>query len=244
MQAQSRTVEGEFIASCQRLGLFTDWRRAGFQAAGRTDRGVHARGQVLAFSTETRDRAIATINKQLPPDLWCTAYVEVPAAFHPRYDAKSRTYRYYFPEIPPHREAMEEACRHFLGVHDFSHFARVRDKNPLRNILAIRIGGEDGFLFLEVTAESFLWHQVRCMAAALLIVGNGETDDDVILRYLDGEPDKPLSPAPAEGLVLWDTDCGLGWTPLPERERSSAFMEHLCRHHALMGKVCHELREP
>ena len=244
MQAQSRTVEGEFIAACQRLGLFSDWRRAAFQAAGRTDRGVHARGQVFAFSTETRDRAIATINTQLPSDLWCTAFAEVPAEFHPRYDAKSRTYRYFFSEISPHHEAMETACRHFLGVHDFSHFARVKDKNPLRNILAIRIGGEEGFRYLEVTAESFLWHQVRCMAAALLSVGKGEIDEGRILRYLEGESEKPLSPAPAEGLVLWETDCGLGWTPLSERDRSSAFMEHLCRHHALMERVCNVLRLP
>ena len=242
MQVQNRTAEGEFIAACRRLDLFTDWRQAGFQAAGRTDRGVHARGQVFAFSTENRDRAVTTINTQLPPDLWCTAYAEVPEEFHPRYDAKSRTYRYYFPEIPPHREAMETACRQFLGVHDFSHFARVKDKNPLRTILAIRIGSEEGFLYLEVTAESFLWHQVRCMAAALLSVGTGEIGEGTILQYLEDEPDKPLSPAPAEGLVLWDTDCGFAWMPLPERERSSAFLEHLCRHHALMEKVCSVLR--
>ena len=83
MQASSRTVEGEFIAACQRLSLFEDWRQAGFQSAGRTDRGVHARGQVIAFTTDAPDRAIGTINLQLPPDLWCSAYAEVPAAVPP-----------------------------------------------------------------------------------------------------------------------------------------------------------------
>jgi len=168
MQAQSRTVEGEFIAACQRLSLFSDWRQAGFQSAGRTDRGVHSRGQVIAFTTDAPDRAIGTVNLQLPPDLWCSAYAEVPAEFHPRYDAKSRTYRYYFSEVPKKMDEMEKAYRHFLGIHDFSHFARVKDKNPVRNILAIRVDEEDGFVFLEVTAESFLWHQVRCMATAIL----------------------------------------------------------------------------
>lgn len=244
MQAQSRTVEGEFIAACQRLSLFSDWRQAGFQSAGRTDRGVHARGQVIAFSTDAPDRATATINLQLPPDLWCSAYTQVPAEFHPRYDARSRTYRYYFSGAPKEVEEMEKACRHFPGVHDFSNFARVKDKNPLRNILGVRIAEEDGFLYLEVTAESFLWHQVRCMAAALLRVGSGETGADSIRQYLGGSIDKPLSPAPAEGLVLWDTDCGLSWVPLPERERSNMFMDHLRRHYALMEKVCHVLREP
>ena len=244
MQAQSRTVEGEFIAACQRLSLFSDWREAGFVSAGRTDRGVHARGQVIAFTTDAPDRAIGTINLQLPPDLWCSAYAEVPAAFHPRYDAKSRTYRYYFSESPPQREEMEKASRYFLGIHDFSLFARVKDKNPQRNILAIRIAMEDGFTFFEVTAESFLWHQVRCMATALLRVGSGESKEESVQQYLQGNVDKPLSPAPAEGLVLWDTDCGVPWSPLPERERSSTFMDHLCRHHALMEKVCRLLKNP
>ena len=242
MQAQSRTVEGEFIAACQRLNLFSDWRQAGFQSAGRTDRGVHARGQVIAFSTDAPERAIATINLQLPPDLWCSAYAEVPAAFHPRYDAKSRTYRYFFSEVPREKEEMQKASRHFLGIHDFSHFARVNDKNPLRNILAIRVAEEDGFTFLEVTAESFLWHQVRCMATALIQVGNGETEPGSIVRSLQGESDKPVSPAPAEGLVLWETDCGVNWSGLAERERSSQFIDHLSRHHALMEKVCRVLK--
>lgn len=243
MQLQSRTVEGEVIAACQRLNLFSDWRQAGFQSAGRTDRGVHSRGQVIAFTTDVPDRAVATLNLQLPPDCWCTAYARVQPEFHPRFDARSRTYRYFFPEIAPHRDDMDDACRHFLGIHDFSHFARVKDKNPLRNILAVRIADEDGFLFLEVTAESFLWHQVRCMASALLRVGTGEADPDSIIRSLQGVTDKPFPPAPAEGLVLWNTDCGVSWMPLPERERSSMFMDHLCHHHALMEKVCSVLRQ-
>jgi tRNA pseudouridine38-40 synthase len=244
MQGSGRTVEGEFIAACQRLSLFEDWRQAGFVSAGRTDRGVHARGQVIAFTTDAPDRAIGTINLQLPPDLWCSAFAEVPAGFHPRYDAKLRTYRYYFPEIPPLMDEMGKAARLFLGIHDFSNFARVKDKNPLRNILATRIAEEDGFVYFEVTAESFLWHQVRCMATALLRVGNGEREGDCILQYLEGNIDKPLSPAPAEGLVLWDTDCGVSWVPLLEKERSSQFIDHLSRHHALMEKVCRLLKHP
>jgi tRNA pseudouridine38-40 synthase len=244
MQASSRTVEGEFIAACRRLSLFEDWRQANFQSAGRTDRGVHARGQVIAFTTDEPGRAIGTINLQLPPDLWCSGFAEVPEEFHPRYDAKSRTYRYYFPEAPPGIGEMEKASRHFLGIHDFSNFARVVDKNPQRNILGIRVAEEDGFVFFEVTAESFLWHQVRCMASALLRVGSGEAQEESILQYLEGEIDKALSPAPAEGLVLWETDCGVNWSPLPEGDKSTSFMDHLCRHHALMEKVCRLLKNP
>ena len=239
-QAASRTVEGEFIAACKRLNLFDEWREAGFQSAGRTDRGVHARGQVIAFSTITPSRALETINLQLPPDLWCTAYSVVPETFHPRYDAISRTYRYYFSEIPCEMDEMASAGDLFLGTHDFSRFARVGDKNPLRTIRAIRMAEEDGFAFLEVQAESFLWHQVRCMVTALLRIGEGDAGKESIHGYLLGEG-QPLSPAPAEGLVLWDTDCGLDWIPIEERERSSEFMRQLCRHHSLMEKVCRVL---
>ncbi len=241
VQAESRTVEGEFIAACQRLSLFEDWRGAGFQSAGRTDRGVHACGQVIAFSTTAPERAIQTINTQLPPDCWCTAYAIVDPSFHPRYDAKCRTYRYLFSEPPRDIAAMSRAAQSFVGRHNFTNFARIGDKNPERTILSARIATDEGFVIFEVTAESFLWHQVRCMASALQSVGNREAPEDMIGSLLEAPSDRPLQPAPAEGLILWDTDCGVQWTPLSSRERSSRFMAHLRSHHALMEKVCRTL---
>jgi tRNA pseudouridine38-40 synthase len=244
MQVSTRTVEGEFVAACQRLHLFSDWRTAGFLSAGRTDRGVHARGQNIAFSTDAPDRAIAAINAQLPPDCWCTGYSPVPDQFHPRYDAKSRTYRYFFPEPLARHKEMFRAAQSFVGSHNFTNFARVQDKNPWRNILAIGIYEENGFTHLEVKAESFLWHQVRCMAAALALVGCGESEEDSIKHLLESGTKRPIQPAPAEGLVLWDTDCGLDWLEMPAGERSAEFMAHLVRHHALMRNVCLLLRKP
>jgi len=242
MQASHRTVEGEFIAACQRLSLFEDWRQAGFLFAGRTDRGVHAIGQVTAFTTSAPDRAVRTINTQLPPDCWCTAYAEVPSQFHPRYDAKKRTYRYYFTERPSNYELMARAAGRFVGNHNFTNFARLEGKNPYRTVLAATVAEEDGFVFLEVTAESFLWHQVRSMATALLRVGNGEVGVESIDHLLTAEAAKPLQPAPAEGLILWDTDCGLNWTPIPACERTTSFVNQILRHHALMGNVCRAMR--
>jgi tRNA pseudouridine38-40 synthase len=242
MQEAYRTVEGEFVAACQRLGLFSDWREAGFLCAGRTDRGVHSCGQVIAFTTDVPDRAIQTLNLQLPPDCWCTGYAEVAPEFHPRYDAKSRTYRYYFSKTPSDVAAMERAAHYFIGCHNFTNFARIRDKNPLRNILKIGIGENEGFNYLEVKAESFLWHQVRCMATALLQVGEGEADESFIVSLLEGEVKRSPQPAPAEGLVLHDTDCGIEWIPIPMDKRSSTHMDHIVRHHSLMAKVCRDLR--
>jgi tRNA pseudouridine38-40 synthase len=242
MQVSHRTVEGEFIAACQRLSLFSDWRAAGFLFAGRTDRGVHALGQVAAFSTLFPERAVGTINTQLPPDCWCTAYAEVSPPFHPRYDARKRTYRYYFSERPVNVGLMTRAATRFIGEHNFTNFARLEGRNPCRVVHDATVAEEDGFVYLEVTAESFLWHQVRLMAAALLRIGNGESEESSISELLLAEAEKPLQPAPAEGLILWDTDCGLSWTPLPAAERSSQFLEQQLRHHALMGNVCRVMR--
>jgi tRNA pseudouridine38-40 synthase len=244
MQEAHRTVEGEFVAACQRLSLFSDWRKAGFLFAGRTDRGVHACGQIAAFSTDVPDRAIQTINLQLPPDCWCTGFAEVLPEFHPRYDAKSRTYRYYFSKSPSDISSMERAAHSFIGCHNFTNFARVGDKNPWRNILEIKIGEHEGFYYLEVKAESFLWHQVRCMATALLKIGEREEDESFISSLLESEAKRSLQPAPAEGLILWDTDCGIEWIPIPMDQRSSTHMDHVVRHHALMAKVCRVLKTP
>jgi tRNA pseudouridine38-40 synthase len=198
----------------------------------------------VAFTTDVPERALTVINTQLPHDLWCTAYAEVTPEFHPRYDAKSRTYRYYFSKIPEEPEAMDHSAQHFLGSHNFSNFARVKDKNPYRNVLAVRVGEEEGFVFLEVTAESFLWHQVRCMASALLLVGDKEADEDSIARLLVAAANRPLQPAPAEGLILWDTDCGIAWTPVTAEGHSRTFIEHLERHYTLMEKMCRVLKAP
>ena len=244
MQAGCRTVEGEFIASCQHLGLFTDWREAGFLFSGRTDRGVHACGQVVAFTTNAPDRAIQALNVRLPPDCWCTGYAEMPAEFHPRYDARSRTYRYYFSTTPRDVAAMELAARFLVGSHNFTNFARVRGKNPWRNLLEISVGKEEDFTYLEVKAESFLWHQVRCIATALFQVGEGEKDETFITSLLEGKVQRALQPAPAEGLILWETDCRIEWIPMAGAVRSLAYMDHVRRHHALMAKVCDVVRDP
>jgi len=242
MQTGCRTVEGEFVAACQNLGVFSDWREAGFLFSGRTDRGVHACGQVVAFSTDVPDRAIRILNLTLPPDCWCTGYAEMSPEFHPRYDAKSRTYRYFFSSPPRDMAAMKRASQLLMGSHNFTHFARVRDKNPWRNILEISIEEAEGFVYLEVKAESFLWHQVRGIAAALLQVGEGENDEAFITALLEGEVKTALQPAPAEGLVLWETDCGIDWIPMPKPERSASYLDHVEHHHALMTHVCRVIK--
>ena len=244
MQAQSRTVEGEFIAACQRLSLFSDWRQAGFLAAGRTDRGVNSRGQVIAFTTDAPDRAIGTVNLQLHRTSGVPRMQKCRQSFtHATMQNPGRTGITFQKSQKKWTRWKKRA-----GTFWVSTISRTFPGYRIRILSGISLQSrsleEDGFVFLEVTAESFLWHQVRCMATALLRVGYGESTEESIHQYLQGNVDKPLSPAPAEGLVLWDTDCGVSWLPLPERERSNQFIDHLSRHHALMEKVCRVLKNP
>lgn len=241
MQPGLRTVEGEFVAACMRLRLFDDWREANFATAGRTDRGVHARDQVCSFRTDMPDRAIAALNQVLPADIWCTAWAEVPEGFHPRYSAVSRTYRYYFPGTPGNAAAMHAAAQAFVGRHDFSSFSRTSERNPERKILAARVFEEGPFTVFEVTGESFLWNMVRCMATALERAGRGEAEAGEIVRLLAGPAEQRLPAAPPEGLILWDIDCGVSFTPLPAGEKSCRYLADRRRYHTLMAEVAARL---
>lgn len=236
MQPNLRTVEGEFIEACRHLGLFEDWREANFATAGRTDRGVHARCQICSFQTDKPDRAIEALNRVLPPDIWCTGWIEAPGGFHPRYSAVSRTYRYYF-VAPGDAAAMHEAAQRFLGQHDFSAFARADDRNPERRILASRVFADERFTVFEVTGESFLWNMVRCMATMLEGVGMGKADTDEIARLLAGSAEQRVIAAPPEGLILWHIDYGILFTPLPIDEKSGRHLAERHRYHALMTEV-------
>ncbi len=244
IQAAGRTVEGGFIAACMRLSLFDDWREARFASAGRTDRGVHSRGQVFAFSTGFPERAIEALNWQLPPDCWCSGFMQVSDSFHPRYDAKSRTYRYYFARKGLDGEAMDRACRAFIGTRDYSGYARPGGRNPVRTVLSARVSAEeDGFTVFEVKAESFLWHQVRRMAAALLLVGTGESSEDTIEEgFTTGFIKKPWS-APPSGLVLWEVDCGIEFRPMEYPPKAGAHLTREEEHHSVMKKICERLQE-
>jgi tRNA pseudouridine38-40 synthase len=243
VQVDRRTVEGEVIAAARRLALFGDWREARFAFAGRTDRGVHARGQVAAFDTPDPDRARSTLNLQLPRDCWCTGIAEVPEAFHPRYEARSRTYRYFFPRIRLDRGAMDGAARIFPGVHDFSRFARVEGKDPVRNVLSARLFDDGGLPCFEVVAESFLWQMVRGMAGALLAVGRGELGGEGVQDLLSGTPGGRFPPAPSSGLVLWEVDCGIRFEPVGRSPRSAAFLSTVREHHEVMARVATILEE-
>jgi tRNA pseudouridine38-40 synthase len=237
MQPDQRTVEGEFIAACERSGLFEDWRSAGFRLSGRTDRGVHARAQVAAFSTQYPERAHMALNYHLPPDCWCTGCATVGEGFNPRYDAVSRTYRYYFLDDALDARAMSDAAAFFVGTHDFSRFARTQDNNPLRHVLSARVFSDDPFVVFEVTGESFLWNMVRCMATALQQVGHAQLEAESLVPLLEGRPGRRVAGAPAEGLILWNVDCGVPFADMPMDEGRRVRLKERIRALILKRKV-------
>lgn len=192
--------------------------------AGRTDAGVHARGQVANFHTNTRipvERLPYAINSQLPPDIVVKSAEIVPEDFHARYSAKSkvytyniynskylspfyRNYSYFFPcnvLIP----SMKKAAESFVGEHDFSAFMSSQSsvKNTVRTVKRLEITKEKDLITVEIEANGFLYNMVRIIAGTLLMVGIGKIEPSEIPDIIRSKDRKRAGPTlPANGLFL------------------------------------------
>jgi tRNA pseudouridine38-40 synthase len=217
LQPNARTVQGELETALARLARGA---RVVVEGAGRTDAGVHAIGQVIAFTYEgvvPGPRLQRAVNALLPPDVAIRDLRRVPDGFHPRYAARYREYRYTVWNGPrsPLRErhalgvrapldiaAMASAASAYLGRHDFSAFGG-RDRSPVRTVFMVRVRGEGRLVTIDVRADSFLRGQVRRMVAGLLEVGAGKIDEAALRAALAGRvPALSGAAAPAKGLCL------------------------------------------
>ncbi|MEZ5566215.1 MAG: tRNA pseudouridine(38-40) synthase TruA [Gammaproteobacteria bacterium] len=192
--------------------------------AGRTDTGVHACGQVAHFDT-CAERSLRSwllgINSNLPADVAVQWVREVPAGFHARYSAQSRTYHYVLlirevrSPLDRHRawcrrgplaeEAIVAAAAFLLGEHDFSAFrgAGCQARSPIRRLHAVDVSRRADDLSVTICANGFLYHMVRNIVGALVKVGSGEVPPDWIAELLAGRDRRQGAPtAPAEGLYL------------------------------------------
>ncbi len=212
-----RTVQGVLEAALARLGDGAEQRVDG---AGRTDAGVHASGQVIAFTyagrlpTADLGRALDAL---LPLDLAVRDVRRAPDGFNPRYAARSREYRYTVWNGPrrPLRErnalgvrapldtaAMERAGSAFIGRHDFSAFG-VADRTSVRTVTMVRVRRDGRLVTIDVTADAFLRGMVRRMVAVLLEVGLGKMEEGAVRTALAGPgPAFDGASAPAKGLCL------------------------------------------
>lgn len=231
LQLNARSVQGELETALARL---SGGVRVVVEGAGRTDAGVHATGQVIAFTyrgTLAGPELQRAIDAQLPKDVAIRGVRRVPEGFRPRYAARYREYRYAVwngPRSPLHErtalwlrdplnvDAMAGAGSVLVGRHDFSAFGQT-DRSPVRTVYAVRVRKVGCLVTIDVTANAFLRGQVRRMVACLLEVGLGKMDVQGLRAALVA-PDPALNgaAAPAKGLCL--RRVVLGRRPMDDKE--------------------------
>ena len=221
-QAKGRTVEAELKRALREL----TGKDHVVYAAGRTDAGAHAEGQVVNFRFEGRispQRLVAALNARLPEDVAALDAEVVTDDFHARYSALWRRYRYRYLDRPARPalqrgrcwhvgarldvEAMSEAAQPLAGRHDWTSYcsasepqnARVRE---MRSATVVRRGE---FVELDLVAEGFLRGLARSIAGALAEVGRGRKPARWVGEVLEAR-DRRLAPktAPAGGLTLME----------------------------------------
>ena len=224
LQAKAPTVQGELERAVFQLTRAP----ARVRGAGRTDRGVHARGQVVAFSTDSLlacDAFEKGLNHFLPSDIGVKAAYHVRAPFDPRRQAISRVYRYTFldstkrsplQERYAHRvaqrlddEAMKNALRSLEGERDFALLSGTvaPGKSTVRRVYATRLWRDENLVRIEVEANAFLPHQMRRIAGLLVAVGTGRMTLEGVRGVVNGNAGPLLQAAnvctmPPQGLCL------------------------------------------
>lgn len=239
VQPDQRTVQGELERV---LGKITNGA-APVVGSGRTDRGVHAMGQVAAVDVPTRWTAHAlrrAVNALLPDDVWIAEAEHAPPHFHPRYDAETRSYlyrvglateadspfraRWCWPLLRPvDLLAMDRATESIVGDHSFRAFAKAgqEERGDRCIVTAARWAPWEGIgLEFHVTANRFLHHMVRYLVGTLVDVGLGQRDPGELERLLGNEAGLETSPpAPPEGLYLTAVSYPAGAGTHPPRRR-------------------------
>ena len=208
--------------------------------AGRTDRGVHARGQVVHFDTEAErpDSAwVRGVNALLPDSVAVLWAIRVADEFHARYAALARTYRYVLLNRPVRPalaarhagwyhatlniDAMRAAARQLVGEHDFSAFrsAECQAKSPVRTLHALEVEARGERIDFLLRANAYLHHMVRNIVGTLIYVGNGRHAPAWVGEVLASRDRARAAPTFApEGLYLERVEYAERWG-LPTRSR-------------------------
>lgn len=217
--AGERTVEGVLWEALSRV-LGEDLK---LSVAGRTDAGVHARGQVASFISDSRvdlEHLQRSINGMLAPEIVAHEVRRAPEAFNARFSATAREYRYRIDTAPwpdPfearfvwHRPgdldvtAMREAARPLLGEHDFASFCRrPQSGGTVRRLERLSITRVGDRVEISARANAFLHQMVRALVGTLVAVGDGRLEPGSVREILEAR-DRSGTPqmAPAHGLTL------------------------------------------
>ena len=196
------------------------------KGVSRTDSGVHARGNLCVFDSETPippEKVCFAVNEVLPEDIVIRKSEEVPADFHPRKCDSLKTYEYtlYHDSLPDplvrhyttffYRKLdvpkMREAAACLVGEHDFSSFcsAGAQVETKVRRITALAVEEEGMRVAFRITGTGFLYNMVRIIVGTLLRVGTGFWPPEKVKEILEAKDRQAAGPkAPAEGLCLME----------------------------------------
>ena len=219
--AHDNTIQGKIETALSRiLGEPIE-----ISASGRTDTGVHARGQVANFHTEsamTCGEMLAELRKYLPEDIGIYSCREVSPRFHARLNALEKTYQYrlWNSELPcvfDRRfvavmeesldvEAMHEAAQLLLGTHDFSAFCanKKMKKSTVRTIKSFTVERWGEEIRFTVTGNGFLHNMVRILVGTLVEVGRGERTPGSVAELFGGKREQAGFLAAGKGLCLME----------------------------------------
>lgn len=222
VQPEKRTIQSEFEAVLAQMHKGTIIK---VTASGRTDSGVHAKGQVLHFEsplTFPTENWIKAFSALLPTDIIALEVDIVPDDFHARFHTTGKEYRYivarsklrdpfkrnyaYHYPYPLNVEAMREAISYLIGTHDFTSFCSAKTEvvDKVRTINEMDFEESDDFLVFRFVGEGFLYNMVRILVGTLLDVGSGKMSPHDMSGILD-KKDRSFAgkTAPAQGLYLW-----------------------------------------
>lgn len=193
-------------------------------AAGRTDAGVHARGQVASFQSDKSipvDKWRLALNSALPHDISVVSSEQVPESFHARYSAKEKLYEYRIsrhparPAIDRHRvwhlpydldtQAIRHAMAGFIGRHDFTSFQgpRASTSDPMCVVSQVSLTSDLMTLTVQIQANRFLKQMVRAIIGTLTEVGRHKRSPDSITDILQAKDRRAAGEtAPPQGLYL------------------------------------------
>jgi len=248
LQKKGRTVQGVMQDGLERM----HGHPVHVLAAGRTDSGVHATGQVANFHSDldsiAPDRFRDAVNSFLPWDVRVLASEEVGPQFHARRSARLRVYRYYIvngPVLLPHLRnyrhwvrrpldlnRLNEMASVLVGEHDFSSFSAEGDANVsrVRQVLVSSFHVEGDTCIYTIAASSFLWKMVRTVIGTFLMLEEQGLGAPELRRIIDsGLRSNAGGTAPARGLflerVLYEQEQGFPAEPLESAERDPGLRE-------------------
>lgn len=216
-----RTVQGDLEAALAKVFRAP----VGVVAAGRTDKGVHARRQVVSFSAGKEvdpGRVVRALSSLLGPEIAALDCRVATPDFSARFSANWRAYRYQVlnaasPDPLIHRttwhltdrlelDDMNKAAQHFVGTHDFSSFCRRAEGRTMeRTVLGAAWSAEADLRLFDIRAVAFCHQMVRSITGFCVDAGRGRVEPDsvpAVLARRDRSVSRPM--APAAGLILWD----------------------------------------